>query len=118
MAHQYYIPGFVQWDLLRTMESHRWVVDRTLQSLLREEGDFAGQLGQLQMPVLLVWGQQDELLPPSVGHQMHDSIPQSVLELYAGCGHMGPATCSDRMVPRVTDFLRSQPPIAGGEFHY
>ena len=118
MAHQYYIPGFVQRDLLRTMESHRWVVDRTLQSLLREEGDFAGQLGQLQMPVLLVWGQQDELLPPSVGHQMHDSIPQSVLELYAGCGHMGPATCSDRMVPKVIDFLRSQPPIDGGEFHY
>ena len=118
MAHRYYIPGFVQRDLLRTMQSHRWVVDRTLQSLLREEGDFAGKLGQLQMPVLLVWGQQDELLPPSVGKQMHDSIPQSVLELYAGCGHMGPATCADRMVPRVIDFLRSQPPLAGGEFHY
>ncbi|MGA7707568.1 MAG: alpha/beta hydrolase, partial [Acidobacteriaceae bacterium] len=76
MAHRYYIPGFVQRDLLRTMQSHRWVVDRTLQSLLREEGDFAGKLGELQMPVLLVWGQQDELLPPSVGRQMHDSIPQ------------------------------------------
>ena len=77
MAHQYYIPGFVQRDLLRTMQSHRWVVDRTLQSLLREEGDFAGKLGQLQMPVLLVWGQQDELLPPSVGHanaRFHSAI--------------------------------------------
>lgn len=118
MAHQYYIPEFVQRDLLRTMRGHRWVVDRTLQSLLREEGDFTGQLGQLRMPVLLVWGQQDELIPPSVGHQMHDSIPQSVLELYAGCGHMGPATCSDRIVPNVIDFLRSQPSIASGEFRY
>jgi pimeloyl-ACP methyl ester carboxylesterase len=118
MAHRYYVPGFVQHDLLRTMQSHRWVVDRTLQSLLREEGDFAGRLGQLQMPVLLVWGQQDELIPPSVGKQMHDAIPHSVLELYAGCGHMGPATCSGRMVPKVIDFLRSQPAIAGGEFHY
>jgi pimeloyl-ACP methyl ester carboxylesterase len=118
MAHRYYIPGFVQRDLLRTMESHRAVVHRTLESLLREEGDFAGKLGQLQMPVLLVWGHQDELLPPSVGKQMHDAIPQSVLEVYAGCGHMGPATCADRMVPRVIDFLRSQPPVAASEFHY
>jgi pimeloyl-ACP methyl ester carboxylesterase len=118
MAHQYYIPGFVQRDLLQTMESNRRVVDRTLQSLLREEGNFAGQLGHLQMPVLLVWGQQDELIPPSVGNQMHDAIPQSVLELYAGCGHMGPATCSDRMVPRVIDFLRSQPPMAAGKFQH
>ena len=118
MAHKYYVPGFVQRDLLRTMERNRTVVHRTLESLLREEGDFAGRLGQLQMPVLLVWGQQDELIPPSVGKKMHDAIPQSVLELYAGCGHMGPATCADRMAPRVIDFLRSQPPMAGGEFHY
>ncbi len=118
MARHYYIPGFVQRDLLRTMQRNRTVVHRTLESLLREEGDFAGRLSQLQMPVLLMWGQQDELIPPSVGHQMHDSIPQSVLELYAGCGHMGPATCADRMVPRVMGFLRSQPRMAGGEFHY
>jgi pimeloyl-ACP methyl ester carboxylesterase len=118
MAHQYYIPGFVQRDLLRAMERNRTVVHRTLESLLHEEGDFAGRLGQLQMPALLVWGQQDELLPPSVGMQMHEAIPQSVLELYAGCGHMGPATCSDRMVPRVIEFLRSRSPMAGGEFHY
>ncbi len=118
MAHHYYIPGFVQRDLLRTMKRNRTVVHRTLESLLREEGDFAGRLGQLQMPVLLVWGQQDELIPPVVGNQMHDAIPQSVLELYAGCGHMGPATCADRMAPRVTDFLRSQPPMAGGELQY
>ena len=116
MAHKYYIPGFVQRDLLRTMERNRAVVHRTLESLLREEGDFAGRLGQLQIPVLLVWGQQDELIPPVVGNQMHDAIPQSVLEQYARCGHMGPATCADRMVPRVMDFLRSQPPMAAGSF--
>ncbi|HTU52109.1 MAG TPA: alpha/beta hydrolase [Acidobacteriaceae bacterium] len=118
MAHQYYIPRFVQRDLLRTMKSNRRVVHRTLESLLREEGDFAGRLNQIQMPVLLVWGQQDELLPSSVGQQMHEAIPQSVLQLYTGCGHMGPATCADRIVPRVIDFLRSQPPRTGGEFHY
>ncbi|MGB8480921.1 MAG: alpha/beta hydrolase [Acidobacteriaceae bacterium] len=118
MAHKYYIPEFVQRDLLRTMERNRTVVHRTLESLLREEGDFARRLGQLQMPVLLVWGQQDKLIPASVGKQMHDAIPQSVLELYAGCGHMGPATCADRMTSRVMDFLRSQPPMLRAEFHY
>jgi pimeloyl-ACP methyl ester carboxylesterase len=118
MARHYYIPGFVQRDLLGTMQRHRVVVHRMLQSLLREQGDFQGRLGQLHMPVLLVWGAQDALIPPIVGKQMHDAIPQSVLELYDGCGHMGPATCSDRMAPKVIDFLRSQPAMAGKDFHY
>ncbi|MES2219551.1 MAG: alpha/beta hydrolase [Acidobacteriota bacterium] len=118
MAHHYFIPGFVQRDLLRNMQRNRAVVHRTLESLLREEGKLVGRLGQLKMPVLLIWGQQDELIPPSVGEQMRGDIPQSVLELYSGCGHMGPATCADRMVPRVVDFLRSHPPRAGGVFHY
>ena len=117
-ARHYYIPGFVQRDLLRTMQRNRAVVHRTLESLLHEEGDFGGRLGELRMPVLLVWGARDELIPPSVGKQMHAAIPQSVLELYAGCGHLAPATCADRVVPRVMDFLRSQPPMVGGEFHY
>jgi pimeloyl-ACP methyl ester carboxylesterase len=118
MARKYYIPGFVQRDLLRTMQGNRAVVQQTLESLLREEGGFAVRLSQLQMPVLLVWGQQDELIPPSAGKKMHQAIPQSVLQLYAGCGHMGPATCAGRMTPRVMDFLRSQPPMEAGEFHY
>lgn len=118
LARQLYIPGFIQRDLLRMMERNRPVVRRTLESLVREQGDFAGRLSQLQMPVLLVWGQQDELIPPSVGNEMHAAIPQSVLEMYSGCGHLGPVTCADRMVPRVTEFLRSQPPMAGGEFRY
>lgn len=118
MARHYYIPGFVQRDLLRTMERNRTVVHRTLQSLLGQDIDLTGHLGQLRMPVLLVWGAQDDLIPPGVGMRMHGAIPQSVLDIYSGCGHMGPAICSDRMVPRVIDFLRSEPPMDGGAFHY
>jgi len=68
--------------------------------------------------VLLIWGAQDALIPPSVGLRMHHRIPQSVLELYSGCGHLGPATCAGRIVPRVIDFLHRQPPAAGGTFEF
>ncbi len=118
MAHRYYIPAFVQRDLLRVMEHNRPVAHRTLESLLTEEGDLTARLYKLRMPVLLVWGAHDELIPPSVGLRMHEAMPQSVLELYSGCGHLGPATCSDRIVPRVLDFLHSQPPMTGGTYSY
>jgi pimeloyl-ACP methyl ester carboxylesterase len=116
MAHPPYIPSFLQRDLLRAMERNRSVVRRTLESLLTQEGDLTGCLERLRMPVLLVWGARDELIPPEVGLRMHEAIPQSVLELYSGCGHLAPATCSGRIVPRVLKFLHSEPPMAGGTY--
>ena len=118
MSHSYYIPAFVQRDLLRELERNRPVVHRTLRSLLTHDDDLTGRVGQLRMPVLVVWGAQDNLIPPSVGLRMHGEIRQSVLELYSDCGHLGPATCSDRIAPKVIDFLRSEPPMAGVIYHY
>ncbi len=118
MPHPPYLPEFFQQDLARAMQRNYPVVHRTLESMLREKDELDGRLGQLRMPVLLVWSAQDELIPPSVGLRMHGMIPQSVLELYSGCGHIGPATCADRIVPRVVDFLRGQPPTAGGIHTY
>lgn len=117
MPHTYYIPAFFQRGLLRAMERNRPVVHRTMESILKED-DLNSRLGQLRMPVLLVWGAHDDLMPPSVGLRMHERIPQSVLEEYAGCGHMAPAICADRIVPKVLDFLNSQPPKTGGIYHY
>ncbi len=112
------LPEFLQRDLVHAMQRNYPVVHRALDSMLSEKDELDGCLGQLRMPVLLVWGAQDELIPPSVGLRMHGMIPQSVLELYFGCGHIGPATCADRIVPRVIDFLRSRPPMAGGIYTY
>jgi len=113
-----YLPGFFQRDLLRAMERNFPVVRRTLESMLSEKDQLDGRLNQLGMPVLLVWGTQDLLIPPSVGLRMHHLIPQSVLQFYSGCGHLGPATCAGRIVPKVVEFLHSEPPMTGGTYHY
>ncbi|MGH9615971.1 MAG: alpha/beta fold hydrolase [Acidobacteriaceae bacterium] len=118
MERTYCIPSFIQRDLLRAMERNRTVVHRALESLLAEGDGLSGRLSQLRMPVLLVWGAQDRLMPPSIGLRMHEAIPQFVLELYSGCGHLAPATCARRIVPKVLDFLHSQPPMAGGIYRY
>ena len=113
-----YIPGFFQRDMLRAMQRNFPVVHRTLESMLSEKDELDGRLGQLGMPVLFVWGAQDALIPPSVGLRMHNQIPQSVLQLYSGCGHLGPAICAGRIVPKVLEFLHSEPPMTGGMYQY
>jgi pimeloyl-ACP methyl ester carboxylesterase len=112
------LPDFVARDVLRRMGKNSWVMHRTLQTMLTGQDLLDGQLGAIHVPVLIVWGAQDTLIPPSSGEQMHREMPQSVMELYRGCGHIAPLTCADRIVPRVRQFLDSRPPMTGGTYRY
>ncbi len=118
MAHPRHFPGFFQRDLLRAVQRNFLVIRRSLESMLSEKDELDGRFGQLGMPVLLVWGAQDSLIPPNVGLRMHHLVPQSVLQFYSGCGHLAPATCAGRIVPKVVGFLHSEPPMTGGTYHY
>jgi pimeloyl-ACP methyl ester carboxylesterase len=117
VPHPHVLPAFFDRALLKAMQRNFPVVHRTVQSMLTRKDLLDGDLQKIGVPVLLVWGQQDSLIPPSVAFRMHQAMPQSVLELYGGCGHIGPATCAGRIVPRVIEFLQSQPPATGGVKH-
>lgn len=116
--HPFPLPAFFNRALLDAMQRNFAVVHRTVASMIAGKDNLDDRLSQIKAPVLLVWGEDDTLIPPSVAFRMHQSMPQSVLQLYRGCGHIGPATCSSTIVPHVIDFLHSEPATAGGVFHY
>lgn len=116
--HPPWLPGFFNRALLRAMRSNFTVMHRTVESMVSGRDLLDGRLVELHMPVLLVWGAQDALIPANVGLRLHEKIPQSVLEIYSGCGHVGPATCASQIVPNVIEFLRREPPPAGGVRSY
>ena len=53
-----------------------------------------GLLAELKMPVLIVWGGDDQITPLSQGEKMHALIPQSQLVVIPGCGHLAPDQCA------------------------
>lgn len=101
-----WMPRFFERHLLRRMAANYPVVDRTVRSMLTGQDLVDGQLGQIQVPVLIVWGAQDALIPPAVGAAMHAQIPGSQLILLRGCGHLAPARCWRRTTVAVIDFLK------------
>jgi pimeloyl-ACP methyl ester carboxylesterase len=60
----------------------------------------------LRMPVLIVWGAEDQITPLSQGEKMHGLIPQSKLDVIPGCGHLAPSQCSAQIGPQVVAFLQ------------
>jgi pimeloyl-ACP methyl ester carboxylesterase len=107
------IPRFVKEAIVRRDARDGWVVERALASMMAGHDFLEPTLPSLTMPVLIVWGDRDALTPLSSGEEMHRLATQSVLEVYAGCGHIAVKTCSARVAPRVIAFLNDNGPRPG-----
>jgi pimeloyl-ACP methyl ester carboxylesterase len=109
VPHPRPLPGFLAVAMLRRGDDIGWVVHRSVQSMMTGADLVDGKLGALTMPVLIGWGDQDRLIPLSVGYRLHAEILQSELDVYANCGHLAPGQCVGQVGPSVVDFLNAQP---------
>lgn len=107
MPHPKAIPGFVAQDILRVEARNGWVVRRALADMLTGQEVTNTILPELKMPVLLVWGGSDKIVPPEQAETMHKLIPQSELEVAPGCGHLAPEQCTGQVGPWVVGFLEA-----------
>jgi pimeloyl-ACP methyl ester carboxylesterase len=108
-----HIPGFIQHAIFGFVQKHGWVVRRNMDSMLTGKALLDGKLGALQMPMLIVWGKGDHLIPVSVGEQIHHDVPQSELAIFDGCGHLAAGECAAQVGPVVKGFLDEKSPIPG-----
>jgi len=49
--------------------------------------NLADSLKDVRCPVLLIWGEYDEITPPDVAEEFHEYLPDSELVWLAECGH-------------------------------
>jgi pimeloyl-ACP methyl ester carboxylesterase len=100
------VPGYVADDIVRTLLRNGWVVHRALASMLAGNDATDKLLPTLKMPVLIEWGQVDQIAPVAQAETIHRLIPQSQLDVYPNCGHLAPLQCTAQMGPRVVQFLK------------
>ena len=106
MPHPPNVPGFVARDILRESSRHAWVIHRAVGSMLTGQDTTDNLLPGLRMPVLIVWGAEDKITPLSQGERIHQLVPQSQLEVFAGCGHLAPGQCTAQIGPKVVEFVK------------
>ena len=107
-------PAFITRDFLHRLRSEDWVIQRTVANMITMREVMDGKLASVTMPVLIVWGKQDIMTPPSIAEEMRREMPQSVLAVLDGCGHLAPIECRDRVLAEVERFLAANPPLPAG----
>ncbi len=64
-----------------------------------------------ELPTLIVWGEQDPLIPVEHGRQAHARIPGSRLEVFGGAGHFPHRDQPLRFVETLRDFVKATRPL-------
>ncbi len=62
------------------------------------------------MPVLIIWGERDPIIPVSHGRDAHRAIPGSRLETFEGVGHLPQLEVPARFVATLEQFLEETEP--------
>ena len=100
------LPAFVARDLVRVSQARAWALRRMGASLLSFREVLDGRLGSIKMPVLVIWGKEDRLIPYDVALRIERELPTAKLVIIEGCGHMVLWDCRERALPEVIAFLR------------
>jgi pimeloyl-ACP methyl ester carboxylesterase len=90
------------WDFAR-MEGTRRATMARFQ--LPFDTAVADHTAALKMPTLILWGDQDRLIPVSVAHDWHKAVPGSTLIVYPATGHIPMEEVADQSAADVRKFL-------------
>ena len=71
--------------------------------------DETPDLGMLEMPVLILWGAQDHLIPLEVGARFERVLPKTRLVVYPDAGHLPMEEVAERSAADVRGFMGSLP---------
>jgi pimeloyl-ACP methyl ester carboxylesterase len=62
------------------------------------------------MPTLIMWGDNDPIIPVDHGREAHDEMPGSRLVIFEGVGHFPHVEVPEQFVAALTDFIDSTEP--------
>jgi pimeloyl-ACP methyl ester carboxylesterase len=86
----------------------------TLRSVIDSRGQRVDATDRLYLaasvPVLLIWGSRDPIIPVRHGEHAHEAIPGSRLEIFDGVGHVPHLEAPARFVAALEEFMEETEP--------
>jgi pimeloyl-ACP methyl ester carboxylesterase len=99
------VPPFFVRDILDERLREEWIVRRALESMRLGRDWLDGTLARAQMPVLVVWGEQDALIPVAYAPRLAAEFEHARVAILDGCGHVPIADCPSAFDRELTTFL-------------
>lgn len=79
-----------------------------------QSSDLAERLDEVTMPVLVVTGDDDRIVPTEQSVRLADELPNAELTVIEACGHVAHEECETDFMESVEAWLTKTQPAAGG----
>ncbi len=93
-----WVPGTVPANMRATYE-----LERGLDWSITEAA-----LGRVRLPVQVIWGAQDQVLPVAQASRFGALLPEAEVHVLDGCGHALTVDCAERVTTLMSGFLRGR----------
>lgn len=104
-------------DPLRSFRRRRAILRAARQIDSRAGRDIARRLPEIRIPSLIIWGQEDTVVPIDLGHRLQEDLPDSELVVIPKVGHLPPEEAPEASLEPLLDFLdqrKGTRRVAGG----
>jgi len=87
----------------------RYALMKTAQQIVPPNTEeLTGQLGRISVPVLVIWGEEDEVIAPHLGHRLANDILGARLVIIPKCGHLPQEERPQKVLELIKNFLKEQ----------
>jgi pimeloyl-ACP methyl ester carboxylesterase len=95
---------------------------RTVRAVIDPGGQTVSARDRLYLaaavPTLIVWGDQDDIIPVAHARAAHELMPESRLEIFEGAGHFLHVEQPLRFAETLRDFVESTTPVHRDASHF
>ncbi|MFN4038972.1 MAG: alpha/beta fold hydrolase [Erythrobacter sp.] len=100
------------WELLRYPGNRRATLQRF--SIPYDPLGY-NKFAAITAPTLILWGEEDRLIPVAAGRYLDDEMPQSDLIIYPGIGHLPQEEAADQTLADLRQWLAALSPRGAGQ---
>jgi haloalkane dehalogenase len=93
------------WKAFTTEEGRRGPLELYRSGNFEKLEPYQGKLGELGVPMLILWGEDDEFAPVAGAYRFHKEVPGSKLVIVEGSGHFVYEDDPERCAREVLAFL-------------
>jgi pimeloyl-ACP methyl ester carboxylesterase len=90
-------------------------LNRNLKQLDMNRTGLRGRLKELNIPVLVIWGDKDQYISPKTARSVHTELPYAKLEIFSDCGHSPMLEYPEKFSKTVREFIFSKTNYPGNQ---